>query len=335
MRHFVIAAVLVILVSVLTYLGLGAVGLMPDQAAEQAASIDWLLDLQWITISFLFSLIMVPLVYSLVVFRRKAGETGDGEHIEGNTRLELLWTIIPLFVVLIFAYLGAYTLAETRRVDPQAMEVRVVAFQWSWRYEYPQYGITSTELYLPLDQQVLLKMESPDVIHSFWVPEFRVKQDIVPGRVTELRITPTQIGEYKVRCAELCGVAHAYMLSPVVVVAESDFQAWVLARQAEVAESETGEPDPERGRRLVTDSGCVACHSYDGSPGIGPTWKGLYGSQRQFTDGSSAIADGDYIRESILDPDARIVVGFAPGMPPYQFTDGQFADIIAFIESLK
>ena len=144
--------------------------LMPVAASAQAVPIDWLWNLEVQTISFLFALIVVPLVYSLVVFRRKKGDTTDAEHIEGNTKLEIAWTIVPLFIVMIFAYLGAYSLAETLRADPQAMVVNVTASQWAWSFEYPDYGFVSQELYLPKDRQVLLRMQSKDVVHSFSVP---------------------------------------------------------------------------------------------------------------------------------------------------------------------
>src|SRR3990172_6802993 len=211
MRHFVIVAILILVMTVLAYFGLIAADLMPIQASAQSLSIDWLWNLEMMIISFLFALIVVPMFYSLIVFRRKKGETGDGEHMEGNTTLEVTWTVIPLFVVLAFAYLGAYSLGETRRLNPDAMEIKVTAQQFAFSFEYPELGFVSNELYLPVDKQVVLKMTSRDVIHSFWVPEFRIKQDVVPGRTTEYRITPTLIGDYKVRCAELCGTSHAYM----------------------------------------------------------------------------------------------------------------------------
>ena len=194
MRHFVVVGILVIVVSVLAYAGLIAVGLMPVAASAQSVPIDRLLNLEWATISFLSALILVPFTYSLVVFRRKKGDTTDATHVEGNTNLEIAWTIVPLFLVMAFAYLGAGNLAQIQRADPDAMVVKVTAQQWSWSFEYPSYGVTSTELHLPVDKQVLLQMTSRDVIHSFWVPEFRPKQDLVPGRITQLRITPTLIG---------------------------------------------------------------------------------------------------------------------------------------------
>ena len=338
MRHFVIVAILVIALTLLTYFGLDAVGLMPVQASVQAVIIDSLWNLEVMTISFLFALIMVPLIYSLIVFRRRKGETGDGEHIEGNTTLEITWTVIPLLTVVVFAYLGAYNLGETRRVDPQAMDVNVTAQQFAFSFEYPAYGITSQELYLPVNKQVLLKMTSRDVIHSFWVPEFRIKQDIVPGRVTEYRITPTLLSspdqQYKVRCAELCGASHAYMLADIQVVTQADFDAWVAIRQEEaLAAANTPEG---RGEALVAQNGCQGCHSIDGSPGTGPTWFGIYGKQEKMADGSVVTADDAYIKESILNPQAKIVSGFEGVlMPAYQFTDEQIADIIAYMKTLK
>jgi len=334
MRHFVIVGILIIVMAVLTYTGLNAAGLMPVEASAQAIPIDWLWNLQVVAMSFLFALIVVPLFYSLIVFRRRKGDMGDGEHFEGNTTLEITWTVIPLFAVLTFSYLGAYSLGETRRVDPQAMEINVTAQQWAWSFEYPDYGITTNELYLPVDKQVHLSMTSRDVIHSFWVPEFRVKQDVVPGRITDYRITPTLEGMYKVRCSEMCGVSHAYMLAPVVVVSNDDFMSWVSDRQAEaLAAAQTPEA---RGNTLATQNGCFGCQTVDGSGGTGPTWQGLYGSQAELADGSTVIVDDAYIKESVLHPQAKIVSGFETvQMPTFEFTDEQINDIIAYLKTLK
>ena len=333
MRHFVIVGILVILMAVLTYFGLQAADLMPVQASEQAVPVDWMWNLDLIAMSFLFALIMVPMFYSLIVFRRRKGDTSDAEHMEGNTSLELAWTILPLFAVLIFAYLGAYSLGETRRVDPDAMSIKVTAFQWGWKFIYPDYGITTNELYLPINKQVVLKMESTDVIHSFWVPEFRIKQDVVPGRITEYRITPTLMGAYKVRCAELCGTSHSYMESPVIVVDQTGFTSWIVDEQAKAA---VAAATPEgRGERLVVQNGCAACHSIDGSKGIGPTWWNLFGSQVTLGDGSIVTADEAYLTESILNPTLKVVKGFQPTMPAFSFTQQEVTDIISYIQTLK
>jgi cytochrome c oxidase subunit II len=336
-RHFVIVGILVFVMAILTYIGLDSAGLMPVEASAQAADIDWMWNLEVIAMSFLFALIVVPMAYSLVVFRRRKGDTTDAEHMEGNTRLEIAWTIVPLFIVMAYAYLGAVNLAETRRVDPEAMVVKVTGLQWSWTFEYPSVNglaVVSDQLHLPVGKQVLLRMTSNDVIHSFWVPEFRVKQDLVPGRLTELRITPTLEGNYKVRCAELCGTSHYSMEKPVVVSSQADFDAW-MAEQLVLAEEASQTPEG-RGQALVAANGCVACHSTNGSAGIGPTWFGLLGRQEELTDGTVITADEAYIAESIKTPQAKIVAGFENQlMPVYGFNDEQIADIVAYIKTLR
>jgi cytochrome c oxidase subunit 2 len=304
---------------------------MPSKASAQAESIDWIWDIQKISKSFLFSLIEVPMIYSLIVFRRRMGELGEGEHFEGNTILEIGWTIIPLIAVITMAYIGSGSLADVRRGDPDAIVIKVTGIQWSWKFEYEN-GVVSDELHLPVGKQVLLKMTSTDVIHSFWVPEFRVKQDLVPGRITELRITPTTIGTYSVACAELCGTSHSYMVKPVVVSQEAEFIAWLAEQIANVPDT------PEaRGEAIAVVNGCDACHSIDGAASnLGPTWFGLAGSQVTLSDGTTVIADDDFLFESIKDPQAKIVAGFENQlMPTFGFTDEQIADLVAYIKTLR
>jgi cytochrome c oxidase subunit 2 len=335
MKHLIIAAILVVVVTAVLIVGLGQVRLLPVAASLQAEPIDTMFRLEFMVIVFLFSLIVVLMVYSIVVFRRKRGDTRDARHIEGSTRLEVFWTAVPLATVLVFAYLGSWSLGETTRADPRPLEVNVIGSQWVWRFEYPGLGIVSSELRLPVDKQTLLHLWSIDVIHSFWVPEFRVKQDALPGGgelTRDLRVTPTEIGEYKVRCAELCGLKHTFMESPVIVMAQADFDAWVAEQTGESA-------DPvERGEKWYTTYGCNACHSLDGTPGVGPTWQGLYGHEVRFTDGTTTIADDEYLYGSIRNPAANIVEGFQNLMPANvaaDMSDDQINDIIRFIESLR
>jgi cytochrome c oxidase subunit 2 len=335
MKHLIIAGILVVVVTALLIVGLGHVQLLPVEASAQAVPIDNLFSLEFKVIAFLFALIVVFMMYSIVVFRRKKGDMTDGPHMEGNMRLEVTWTVIPLITVLYFAYLGGQALAETQRIDPQAMEVNVIGSQWSWRFEYPEWGINSTDLILPVNKQILFHIRSTDVIHSFWVPEFRVKQDALPGGdqfVRDLRITPTKVGDYTVRCAELCGMQHAYMRAPVKVMAQSDFDAWVTSQTA------VSNDPVARGKKWAQQYGCVACHTADGSKGVGPTWKGAFGSQVTLSDGSTITADQAYLLESIRNPGAKIVEGFQNIMPPNiaaDMTDQQVQDVIAYIESLK
>jgi cytochrome c oxidase subunit 2 len=334
MRHFVIVGVLIAVLTPLIYLGVRAVNLMPIEASIQAIPVDWMWNMDMGPIAFLFALIMVPLVYSLIVFRRRKGDTGDAEHVEGNTTLEITWTVIPLMIVIVYAYLGAYTLGETRVVDPNALVINVTAHQWDWSFDYPE-GFTSNELHLPINKQVVLKMQSLDVIHSFWVPEFRIKQDVVPGHVTEYRITPDLLGAYTVRCAELCGVRHAYMERPVIVTSQSDYDSWVQ-QQAAAAAALVAKGGPDAGKALVAQNGCAACHSIDGSKLVGPTWRGLFGSQVKLTNGKVVTADEAYLIESIAKPSAKVVDGFPDGvMPIFNLTDSQINNIVSYIETLK
>ncbi len=334
MRHFVIVGILIIPTTILTYLAIEASRVMPVEASAQAVIVDQMWNWDMATIAFLFALIMVPLIYGLIVFRRRKGETGDGVHDEGNTKLEVTWTIIPLMVVTIYAYLGAYQLGRTRTADPNAWVVNVTAHQWAWVFDYPD-GFSSNELHLPVNKQVILKMTSLDVIHSFWVPEFRIKQDVLPGRTTELRITPDVMGSYKVRCAELCGLSHAYMEAPVFVTTQADYDAWAKKQAAQEA-ALLAKGGPEAGKVFVAQNGCAGCHSIDGTRMTGPTWRGLYQSKVPLSNGQTVTADEAYLTESIKNPNAKIVAGFpASVMPQFNLTDQQIKSIVSYIETLK
>ncbi len=334
MRHYVIVGVLIILITPIVYFGISASHLMPVEASAQAIPVDWMWNADAAVISFLFTLIMVPFLYSLFVFRRRKGDTSDGEHMEGSTALEVTWTVIPLMIVTVFAYLGAYTLGETRIPDPNALEISVTAHQWDWAFTYPQ-GFTTNELHLPINRQVVLNMQSLDVIHSFWVPEFRIKQDVVPGRTETYRVTPIMLGTFTIRCAELCGTSHAYMERPVVVTSQSDYDAWTQ-QQASAAAALIAQGGPDAGKALVAQNGCGSCHSIDGTTLTGPTWRGLFGSQVKLSDGTTVTADEAYLTRSIQDPNAQIVLGFpASVMPKFNLTDAQVKAIVAYIETLK
>jgi cytochrome c oxidase subunit II len=335
MKHYIYAGIMVVILTVLTFLALQAIGLLPVAASVQAGPIDRMVNMQLWLISFLFSLIVVFIMYSVVVFRQRKGENKDGAYFKGSTRLEVLWTLFPLIAVIYLSFLGAQSLGEVRRADTNAMDINVIAFQWGWIYEYPDYDIQSNILYMPVDRQARLLLTSRDVIHSFWVPEFRVKQDALPGAnlVKELRVTPNLIGEYTNRCAELCGGAHAYMNSPVRVVSQADFDAWV--------EEQTGAADlspAERGERVSKGNGCLACHSTDGTRLAGPTWLNLYGAEIELQDGTRVIATDEYLYESVVDPNKQIHAGFAPVMPANYdetLTEQQVWDIVEFIKTLQ
>ena len=336
-KHLVIAGLLVVVSTIVIYLLMSSIGLLPVVASTQAITIDTLFQAHFFMIALLFSMITVFIVYSIVVFRAKPGDQSAGVYFKGNSRLEVVWTVVPLIVVIGFAFYGSRNLSEVRAASSDAMEVKVVAGQWNWQFTYPEYGIKSNQLYLPVNRQVVFEMTSRDVIHSFWVPEFRVKQDILPGEnlVKQLRITPNREGSYQLLCAELCGGAHADMVAPVVVVSDVKFQEWVTGQLNKAVK------DPaERGKAYVTGSGCVVCHSADGARLVGPSFKGLHGSTVELSDGSTLQANDEYIRKSIIDPNSQIVKGYAPNLQmPLDYaallSDEQLNDIIAYIKTLQ
>ncbi len=339
--HLVIAGILVLIVTALLIFGMQYVRLLPQAASAQAEPIDWLFNLEFQVIAFLFSLIVVFMLYSMIVFRRRKGDLSDAQHIEGSRNLEIAWTAAPLALVMVFAYLGSTTLAQTIAPEPQPLRIEVIGRQWAWSFVYPDSGVTSDRLVMPLGKQALLLLSSEDVIHSFWVPEFRVKQDALPGGpdfVRPLRITPTQPGTYTLRCSELCGRLHTTMVATVEVLPQADFDAW-LAKESGLTADPVG-----RGEKWARQFGCMSCHSINGTRLVGPSWKGLYGHPVNLADGSTVIADEAYIRDSILNPDAQIVASFPAGVMPKQFidpvskqpiSDDQIADMIAYIKTLK
>lgn len=294
----VIAAVLVVLVPMSNF--------VPKLASAEGAVIDNLLTLEMQIIAGIFTFCMVFFFYSIFVHRRRGTEIEYGESFHGNTTLEIVWTIVPTVAVIWLGIYGATKLNEITDKDTYDMEVIVTGRQWSWNFEYPDSGIVTDELVLQEDTKVLFTIKADDVIHSFWVPEFRVKQDAVPGIETSMVITPTEIGTYRVRCAELCGRDHYNMYADVTVMTETSFDAWV-------AENSSADLS---GEELAQVHGCVACHSVDGTVIVGPSWLGIFGSEETLEGGETVLVDEAYLFESITDPGAKLVEGFPGVMPP-------------------
>ncbi len=337
MKHIIGVVALIAVLTVTTAAGLNSIDLLPVRASAEGLPIDWLFGLHLQVIAFLFALIIGFMLYSIFVFRRKPGENGDGDHIHGNSTLEIVWTVVPLGVVLYFGYLGTVTLSDIVAPADNELIIEVTASQWAWRFDYPESGVSSTVLNVPLGRTVLFKLTSHDVIHSFWVPEFRVKQDAVPGMTKTLRITPTELATFKIRCAELCGLDHAVMLADVNVLTPTKFERWLGEEQEALAAAESG-PILERGEKLAELQGCVACHSVDGSKGNGPSWLGLFGREEKLADGSKVIADEAYIRHSITNPGDQVVEGFNNIMPPSYgstLTEDEIETLVAFIKALS
>lgn len=242
-RHFIIAGVLVVISTIFMNWLLNAAMPLPIKASIEALTIDGLIWWHLLLIAFLFSLVVVFMLYAIVVFRQRPNDDSDGEHFEGNYILEIAWTAIPLVLVIIFGYIGYQDLTTISEEKPNELVIKATGQQWSWVFEY-EGGVISPELVLPVNRHIKMEMESKDVLHSFWVPEFRVKQDLVPGHPTHVRFMPTitskeytaQKGrDIRLVCAELCGLTHYDMKAKVEVLDQAEFDAWLGQQKAEVA----------------------------------------------------------------------------------------------------
>lgn len=230
-KHFLIVGALVAIVTVALGFFLLAILPIKAQASVQAEPIKWLFQLHLWLIAFLFALVVVFMLYALFVFRRRKNDDSEGEHFEGNTALEVIWTVVPLVLVVIFSFIGLRTLQDATSGGDE-VQVKAEGFQWSWAFSYPN-GVTSAEMVLPVNKPALITLEARDVIHSFWVAEWGPKQDLVPGMTTSLHVTPTKVGEFQLKCAELCGLSHWSMAATVRVVSEEEYTAWMDAKLAE------------------------------------------------------------------------------------------------------
>jgi cytochrome c oxidase subunit 2 len=224
-KHFFIVGALVLIGTVVLGFFLLAILPIKAQASVQAEPIRWLFQLHLWLIAFLFSLVVVFMLYALVVFRRRKNDDSEGEHFEGNTALEVIWTVVPLVLVVIFSFIGLQTLRDATS-GGNDVQVKAEGFQWSWVFSYPN-GVTSAEMVLPVNKPALITLESRDVIHSFWVAEWGPKQDLVPGMTTSMHVTPTEVGEFRLECAELCGLSHWSMAATIRVVPEDEYTAWM------------------------------------------------------------------------------------------------------------
>jgi cytochrome c oxidase subunit II len=212
----------------------------PEDAAAAADDIDTLYDVLLIFSVPIFVLVMTIAIYSVIKFRARPGVSGDGAPIHGNTRLEVFWVTVPFLIVAGLAVYGWFVLDDIEAKQPNEMVVNVTGRQFTWTFEYPQEKVNSTDLLLPKDRPVEFRIRSNDVIHSFWVPEFRLKSDAVPGLTTTIRLTPNKVGQWQVVCAELCGLGHSTMRQQVRVLEEPEFNSWVERQRRSQQEEEEG-----------------------------------------------------------------------------------------------
>ncbi len=282
---------------------------------------------------FFFLLTQGCLIYFAVRYRRKKREEeAETPYITGNFLLETVWVVIPSLLILAIFYYGYVVFMEIRTPPAGATEIVVTAKQWLYQFKYPDGRQEINQVRVPVGKPVKFVMTSQDVLHGFFLPAFRVMQDILPNRYTFLWVQPQKEGKYDIYCTQYCGTGHSVMRATMVVMGAKEYQEWLVEEKKEKVESLS-----EKGEELVEKSGCLACHSLDGAVKVGPTLKGLYGHKVSLADGTSVVADDNYIRESILDPNAKIVKGFPPVMPTFKgiLKDDDITAIIAYIKTLK
>ena len=304
----------------------GHLPLWPENASTNAGNVDALYIFLVLVSGIMTLLIFTVLTVFAVRFRKRRGQRAV--QIEGSTQLELTWSIIPFCVMLVFFIWGAVIFFQERTPPQDATEVYTVAKQWMWKFEHKGGQREINELHVPVGRDVKMIMTSQDVIHSFFVPAFRIKQDVLPGRYTTLWFHATKAGTYHLFCAEYCGTQHSGMIGWVVVMEPRDYEAWMSGGAGNQPLAVTGE-------KLFTELGCVTCHRSD-TQGRGPNLAGVFGKPVLLEDGRTVTADENYVRESILEPGAKIVQGFKPVMPTFQgqLSDEQLNALVAYVKSL-
>jgi len=314
--------------------------LFPEQASTLATRVD-VFYFFLIGVSLFFGVLIAILLITFAIrFRRRPGAPPPVP-IHGSTPLELIWSIIPFSLAMVIFVWGALLYFELSRPPDNAHEVFVVGKQWMWKLQHIEGRREINELHVPVGQAVKLTMTSEDVIHSFFVPAFRMKADVVPGRYTTTWFQATKVGEYHLFCSQYCGTAHAGMIGRIVVMEPADYQAWLsqsgpAAVAAGGAVQEASVSPAAAGEALFTQKACATCHQPQGGA-LGPSLVGIYGKPVKLQDGSEVVADDAYIRESILTPTAKIVAGFQPVMPTFQgqLDEEQIRQLIEYIKSLK
>lgn len=258
-------------------------------------------------ISFFFLIgLTIIMIWFVVKYNRKRHP--QAVQIKENMKLEIAWIVIPFIIVMAMFYYGYIVFKPMREVPKDAMIVKVTGRMWNWSFEYNN-GKISNELYLPINKPVKLLLFSPDVIHSFYIPAFRIKEDMVPGKENYMWFIPTIEGSYDILCAEYCGLRHSFMESKAIIVSDTAFVRWLAEKNPETVDS--------KGLELLQNNACTSCHSLDGSKLVGPTFKDLYNTDRVVImngEEKTVKADSSYIHRAIIEPDYEVVKGYAPGL---------------------
>lgn len=308
---------------------------LPPAMSTGAAEVDWLYYfIYWFSLVFLV-VITAAMIYFIVKYKRQKGV--KAEPTQDYTKLELFWTITPLIGIVFLFHWGYQAYVKNATAAEGSTEIRVRGKRWSWSFEYPTGDSEPNDLWLPINKPVKLIISSEDVLHSFFIPAFRQKRDAVPGMYSFLTFTPNVLGEAQVFCAEYCGKDHSYMLAKVHVVTDEEYKKHIdeLSKMPNEFAAMGGAGPAKWGEQLFKKNNCPSCHSVDGSKVVGPSLKGVFGTP-QPTSAGSIVADENYLRESILKPQAKIVTGYENAqMPPFVFKDPQIDALIAYIKSVK
>lgn len=301
---------------------------LPEAASSIASEVDGLFIFVTTVSLILLTGVTAAILYFVYRYRRQhPGERPSP--VEESRALEVSWIVIPTILVLLVFNWGFKSYVKMNVTPSGAYEVQVRASQWNFLFEYPN-GVTSDTLVVPRGEEVKMRMSSADVLHGFFIPAFRVKYDVLPNRYTSVWFKATKEGSYDLFCTEYCGTGHSDMNKVVRVVSRSEFQKWL-----ENAATPKDIPLPKLGERIYSQQGCQGCHSLDGSQMVGPSFQGLYGMEgHKMSDGSSVTVDENYLRESILQSQARIVAGYDGVMPSYSYlSERQVTALVEFIKT--
>src|SRR6267378_1300586 len=301
--------------------------LVPEQASSTAVHLDHL-TLYLLIIAAIFSTLIFALIFFFAIKYRRRSNHERPVEVHGALTLEIIWTVVPFILMMVMFVWGVNVFFEMSRPPDDAMNVYVVGKQWMWKTQHLEGQREINELHVPLGRPVKLTMTSEDVIHDFFVPAFRVKKDVLPGRYTSTWFEPTKLGTFHLFCAQYCGAFHAGMIGSVIVVDPDEYERWLMG-------SVQGETMEAAGERLFRENGCITCHLSDGT-GPAPSLLGVYGNTVHLTNGQTLMADDAYIRESILSPAAKVVNGYKPVMPSFQgqLSEEQIVNLVAYIRSL-
>lgn len=306
--------------------------MMPEAASTIAGQVDNITYFIMLVSIFFFVLIMAAIIVFAIKFKKQSDRDVTSLN-HTNHKLEVIWTVIPS-ILLAIMFVWGFRVYMTMSIPPKdALEIKVTGQKWFWTFGYPNGYVSSNKMVVPVNTPVKALISSQDVLHSMFVPAFRTKMDALPNRYTVTWFEATKTGTFPLYCTEYCGTSHSNMIAEVEVMTKADYEGWLL----ESGGPAEGQSMADYGESIYKKYSCNTCHSLDGSAMNGPSWKGLWGKTREFNEADSVVADENYIRESILEPQAKMVKGYLPIMPSYQgiLRDKEIEGLIEYIKTVK